>query len=134
MTKKNPVKNSENTRFKPGVSGNPNGRPRKWVSQLTDIGYKKAEINDALMAMLAMSIEELGEVYTNPDATILEKTIARALTQDIKKGRTTTIDKLIERVHGKAAQEIKNHVTGMPNKMEITIVKTNGIDTSKNDS
>lgn len=117
------IKNEELNQFKKGTSGNPNGRPRKWVSQLTDIGYKKSEINDCLMALMAMDLAELEEVYKLKTATILEKTVSNALRTDIKKGRTTTIDKLIERVHGKAAQEINQHISGTPTAMKITIVK-----------
>ncbi len=117
------VPNSEGTQFKKGKSGNPNGRPRKWVSTLTDIGYKKSEIHDCLRALMAMDMDELTEVYKNPNATMLEKTVANALRADLKKGTTTTIDKIIERVDGKPAQEIRQHNIGAPTAMKIEIVR-----------
>lgn len=123
MANKDLAKAGKKTQFKKGTSGNPDGRPRKWVSTLTEIGYKKAEINDALMALMAMDLTELKEAEENPTATILEKTIATAMLTDIDRGQTTTIDKLIERVHGRAKQEISQHITGNPTAMEITIVK-----------
>ena len=42
-----------------GQSGNPNGRPRKYVTTLAANGYKRSEINDTIQAMMAMTIEEL---------------------------------------------------------------------------
>ena len=117
------VPNSEGTQFKKGKSGNPNGRPRKWVSTLTDIGYKKSEIHDCLRALMAMDMDELTDVYKNPNATMLEKTVANALRADLKKGTTTTIDKIIERVDGKPAQEIRQHNIGAPTAMKIEIVR-----------
>ena len=55
--------NIESHQFKPGESGNPNGRPRKIVSLLKDQGYKLSEINDTLMALLSMDMNELKEAF-----------------------------------------------------------------------
>ena len=62
-----------------GETMNPNGRPRKYVSLLKESGYKLAEINDTIQAMMAMDMDELKTVWENPKATILEKTVANAM-------------------------------------------------------
>ena len=73
----NPIPN--NKPFEKGQSGNPNGRPRKYVTLLVDQGYKRSEINDTIQNMMAMTVDELKQVWDNPKATILEKTIASAM-------------------------------------------------------
>ena len=89
-----------------GQSGNPNGRPRKYVTLLVDQGYKRSEINDTIQAMMAMTIEELKGVYENPSATILEKTIAGAMRKSLEKGTLYSLETLLSRVYGLPKQEI----------------------------
>lgn len=91
----------EHSRFKPGQSGNPNGRPRKFVSQLREQGYKLAEVNDTIQVLMAMDIEELKTVFENPKATVLEKTVAAAIRKGIEKGSLFSIETLLTRVYGK---------------------------------
>lgn len=97
MAKKDIVKHQ----FPKGVTGNPNGRPRKYVTLLRDTGYKLSEINDTIQVMMSMNIEELKEVWNNPDATILEKTIATAMNKSLTKGSLYSLDTLLTRVYGK---------------------------------
>ena len=94
------------TRPNKGETMNPNGRPRKYVSELRDQGYKLAQVNDAIQVMLSMTIEELGEVWKNPKATVLEKTIAAAIRKSIEKGSLYSIETLLTRVYGKPRESI----------------------------
>ena len=92
------------TSWKKGQSGNPNGRPRKYVSLLKEQGYKVSEINDTIQAMMAMEIDELKEVWDNPKATILEKTIANAMRKSLEKGSLYSLETLLSRVYGNPKQ------------------------------
>jgi hypothetical protein len=86
--------NIEPHKFKKGQSGNPNGRPRKYVSLLKEQGYKLSEINDTIQVMMAMDMEELKSVWDNPKATVLEKTIAAAIRKSIEKGSLYSLETL----------------------------------------
>lgn len=101
-------KDIEAFKFTKGQSGNPKGRPKKYVSLLVDAGYKRSEINDTIQAMLSMTINELQDVFTNASATILEKTIANAMLKSLQKGSLYSIETLISRTYGLPKQETEN--------------------------
>jgi hypothetical protein len=92
--------------FVKGQSGNPNGRPRKYVSILKDQGYKLSEINDTIQNMMAMNTDELKEVFNNQKSTILEKTVANAMNKSLIKGSLYSLDTLLTRVYGKPKEQI----------------------------
>jgi poly-beta-hydroxyalkanoate depolymerase len=89
------------TRPDKGETMNPNGRPRKYVSQLKEQGYKLAEVNDAIQALMSMDVEELKAVLENPKATILELTIAKAMVKSLQNGSLYSMETLLTRVYGK---------------------------------
>lgn len=107
--------------FKKGQSGNPNGRPKSYVTGLKDIGYNMTEINMAIRNMLSMNIEELRKVYENPEATILEKTVAGAMRKSLEKGSLYSIETLLSRVFGKPKE-----TSDVKQDTEITIKFANG--------
>jgi hypothetical protein len=112
---------NDDTKFKPGESGNPNGRPRKYVSILKEQGYKLSEINDTLMALLSMDIQELKEVFENPKATVLEKAVAGAIRRAIEKGSLYNIETIITRAMGKPKEQVDVTSGGDPLKFDITL-------------
>ena len=112
--------------FKKGESGNPNGRPRKWISELKESGYKSSEVNDCILVMLSMTIEELADVYKNPKATILEKTVANALKRSLEKGSLYSLDTLLNRAVGKPKESIDHTTKGENiNEIKVTIIGGN---------
>ena len=120
MAKQVPAKNGGTlTRPDKGETMNPNGRPRKYVSQLRDQGYKLGEVNDCIQAIMSMDMSELKSVWDNPKATILEKTIANALMTSLKKGSLYSIDTLLTRVYGKPKET--SDVT-MDQRIEVVFV------------
>ena len=105
--------------FVKGQSGNPNGRPRKYVSLLKEQGYKLSEINDTIQVMMSMDMEELKTVWDNPKATILEKTIAAAMRKSLEKGSLYSLDTLLTRVYGKPKEQMD---IKSDNKIEVIFV------------
>jgi len=119
-----PIKNEHLNQFKKGESGNPNGRPRKYVSLLKEQGYKLSEINDSIQAMMSMTIEELKAVWDNPQATVLEKTVAHAMRKSLEKGRLYSLETLLTRVYGKPKEQMDINTD---NKVEIVFVEGKSI-------
>jgi hypothetical protein len=119
--------NPENLKpFKKGEDPRRNleGAPRKWISQLKDNGYKQAEINDCILIMLSMTLDELAEVYKNPKATIMEKTVANALKRSLEKGSLYSIDTLLNRAVGKPKESIDHTTKGEGiNEIKVNIVR-----------
>lgn len=115
MAKKDIIK----YQFKKGEVANPNGRPKKYISELRGMGYKLSEINDTIQVMLQMTIEELADVYKNPKSTILEKTIANAMRKSLEKGSLYSIETLLTRVYGKPKET--QSIT-QDNKIEVVFV------------
>lgn len=93
--------NIEPYKMKKGQTLNPNGRPRKYVSLLKDQGYTLSQVNDSIQVLMSMDESELKEVLDNPKATILEKTVAKAMITSLNKGSLYSMDTLLSRVYGK---------------------------------
>jgi poly-beta-hydroxyalkanoate depolymerase len=111
--------NIEPYKMKKGETLNPNGRPRKYVSLLKEQGYKLAEINDTIQAMMSMDLDELKTVWDNPKATILEKTIAAAMRKSLEKGSLYSLETLLTRVYGKPKEQMDIQTD---NRIEIVFV------------
>lgn len=112
--------NIEPYKWDKGVSGNPNGRPKKYVSLLKDAGYKLSEINDTIQTMMAMDLDELADVFKNPKATVLERTIANAMRKSLEKGSLYSLETLLTRVYGKPKETASVQTDG---KIEVVFVK-----------
>jgi hypothetical protein len=104
---------------KKGEVRNPNGRPKKYVTLLREQGYKLSEINDTIQTMLQMDLDELKEVWDNPKATILEKTIANAMKKSLQKGSLYSVETLLTRVYGRPKESVD--VTSQGEKFNITL-------------
>jgi pyruvate dehydrogenase complex dehydrogenase (E1) component len=100
------------TRPNKGETMNPHGRPRKYVLTLKAEGYKLHEINDCIQTMMAMTIDELKDAFENPNATVLEKTIAAAIKKSIQKGSLYSIETLLSRVYGKPKEQVDMDLSG----------------------
>ncbi len=110
-----------------GQSGNPNGRPRKFVCQLKEMGYNKQDINQTIENMMAMTLNELAEIFKDEHATILERTIANAMVKSLQKGTLYSLETLISRVHGIPTQTVNQTISERPifNGIDINVKNDN---------
>src|SRR5258705_8283619 len=104
MKKKNPKQTPENTDEQKSKYNS--GKPRKYVSLLKEQGYKLSEINDCIQAMMAMDMKELTAVEKDASATILEKTVARAMIKSLESGNLNSVKALLDRAYGSPKQII----------------------------
>ncbi len=115
--------------WKPGQSGNPQGgsaKVRKERRQKDEIekhmvslfGTRRANqlmkgtLNSQLVDTIAQraTISELQRIAKDPESSAYEVSIAMSIILDAKNGKTTTIDKIAERLHGKPTQRME--ITG----------------------
>jgi hypothetical protein len=89
-----------------GETANPNGRPKKFTTLMKEQGYKLSEVNDSIQAIMAMDEKEIREVTKNENATMLEKTVARAIIKSYEKGSLYSMDTLLSRVYGKPKETV----------------------------
>jgi hypothetical protein len=85
-----------------------NGRKKKFIALAKDIGYSAEDALRTIQNCIAMDLEELKALFENPESTVLEKTIAKALQTDLKKGGFKAIEFLMNRVWGQPKQSIES--------------------------
>ena len=90
-----------------GETANPNGRPKKFTTELAEHGYKLSEVNDSIQAIMAMDETQIKDVLKNPEATMLEKTVAKAIIKSYEKGSLYSMDTLLSRVYGKPKESVE---------------------------
>lgn len=72
--------------------------------------------------MMAMDLKELKQVWDNPEATILEKTIAGAMRKSLDKGSLYSLETLLSRVYGKPKEQTELSGNLTINKVTVEIV------------
>lgn len=90
----------------PGVSGNPNGRPRKFVNSYKASAYKVSEVTDCIQSLVTMTEDELNIVAVDRYSTALEKVVSGAILESIKKKSLFNIETLLSRCFGRPVQSM----------------------------
>jgi Glu-tRNA(Gln) amidotransferase subunit E-like FAD-binding protein len=117
--------------WKKGESGNPNGRPKKLVSQLMlNRKFSMSQINDIIQQLVGCEESELTKIVEAENATIIEKTVAQALLKSLQRGTLDSIETLLNRIYGKPQESMDITTKGdkVDNKIQIEIIKKQIID------
>ncbi len=95
--------------FRPGVSGNPNGRPigtvnpiQKALKNLTIESYR-----ECIEAVCTGNLANLKAMVDDPKISALQVGIARAFIKAMQAGDYAVIERIAERIVGKIPDELK---------------------------
>ena len=112
---------NDDTQFKPGESGNPNGRPKKIYTLLKQSGYSKDDIRDAFEELGWHSLEDIQEVLDDPKKPAILKVIARAFLRGAEKGDFRYVSEIITHAIGKPKEQVDVTSGGDPLKFDISL-------------
>jgi hypothetical protein len=82
------------------------GRPKKLITQMKDIGYTKTQVEDTMLSMLSLGRKELEKIDKGDEYTIMERTIAGALLKGHDKNSLFNLEMLLTRSQGKPKETI----------------------------
>lgn len=106
MSNINPIPNSKP--FKPGETGNPNGRPKRIYTVLKESGYSKEDIGDAFKEIGWQTIEDLQAIVEDETKPVILKVIARAFIKGAEKGDFRYVSEILQHVIGKPKEQSEN--------------------------
>jgi hypothetical protein len=111
----NSLANLEKGKFKKGQITNPKGRPKNRVPAYREklMGPEKAKQFQGISreeyfswyeTLLAMDLDELKALNEDATVPVFVKTYARAMVADMNAGRTTTVDKMMDKINNRSEQ------------------------------
>lgn len=97
--------------WKPGQTGNPNGRPTKIYTILKQSGYTRDDVRTAFHEISWMTIEELKEKFADPASPAIIKVITHCFKRAIEKGDYRYISEIIQQTIGAPKQTLDANIT-----------------------
>jgi len=121
MNKKKPHPGSENLlpAWKPGKSGNPNGRPRIRDNLKEVKLMSKTEMRRLIQKIVDMTPQELIHLSKNMEVPALEMMLASVAVKAIQSGDQSKINFLLERTIGKVAEKHEHEMVDVTYKTEV---------------
>ncbi len=105
-TKKNePPKDG---RWPKGVSGNPQGRPKKIYTILKDKGFSRDDVKTVFKELAWYTYEEMNEVLADKDAPMIMKVVIRAFQKGMSAGDINSIKQVLEYTLGRPTQRLEH--------------------------
>lgn len=103
--------------FKKGQSGNPNGRPKKIETIITqyfldeqNLKLSKSQVQDIIKVILSKTRNELVDLAKNEELPFWVSLIAKKAQRDYAKGSIHILDVLFDRVYGKPKEEVDTNI------------------------
>lgn len=109
------------TRPEKGEVLNPNGRPKKLVTLMKEVGYTKSQVEQTMVTMMGLSRKELEKIDKGEDYTILERTIAGALLKGHDKNSLFNLEMLLSRSQGKPKETVDQNITEKSIKITLNL-------------
>lgn len=109
------IPNEEKGQWKPGQSGNPNGRPKKIYTILKESGYTNEEIRIAFAEVAWSDKEELERILNDPTTPTIVRGVAHSFKRAADKGDYRYMKDMIEQVIGQAKQTVDTEIKGEVN-------------------
>lgn len=96
----------ERTKWKPGQTGNPNGRPplnpiQRALKELTVQTFR-----EVIEAVCAGNLDNLRAMINDPATSVLQVGVATAFMKALQAGDYATIERIAERIVGKIPDEL----------------------------
>lgn len=109
------------TRPAKGEVLNPNGRPKKLVTLMKEVGYTKSQVEETMVTMLGLSRKELEKIDKGEEYTILERTVAGALLKGHDKNSLFNLEMLLSRSQGKPKETVDQNITEKSIKITLNL-------------
>jgi len=123
ITMAGPGPGSKRTQFKPGVSGNPKGAPKKnkVMTKFQEMTY--AQFIERLQKFGALNKEEIKKIINEKDTQVLDLVYCRHL-WDAVNGKDRARESLYNRLWGKVREQIEHF--GVNQSQIIVTIPSNG--------
>jgi len=105
---------SEDNRFKPGVSGNPAGRPKIPDDIKQAKRLNKLEVERLMNKFMAMTKDEISQSINDPTTPALEIMIGSIIAKAVSHGDPVRLNFLLDRLIGKVKDELDVTVIPRP--------------------
>ena len=102
------IEDLEPYQFKPGKTGNPNGRPRKIFTIIKESGYTKDDIRVSFEQMGWQNLEDLQAILDDDTKPVILKVIARAFIKGAERGDFRYVSEILTHVMGKPKEQIES--------------------------
>ena len=94
--------------WKPGESGNPNGRPPLPPELRKARAYNRVYVQEKLTEMMELGVEDLQKIVKDPKTKVIDAMVASVALYGIKKGDQARLNFLMERTIGKVPQPLEH--------------------------